>query len=135
MRAAVLAILMVLTASPAHAASLTFSGVARIYCEAVVSGLMMPVINLLTPDLKRMVDERGEVPLLWQSRPDPAETCLPVGNRGTRERPETIVSFGAIGKPSFSQTIVMVFVGDRLKIDDVIFEDGTTLRDRLAVRA
>jgi hypothetical protein len=125
----------VLTAFPAHATSLTFSGVARIYCEAVISGQMTPVLGLLTEELRELLEDNGEVPLLWQGDLDPAETCMPVGNRGTRDRPETIVTFGAIGKPNVAQTIVMVFVGGKLRIDDVIFEDGTTLRQRLAVRA
>ena len=135
MRAAVLAVLMVLTAFPAQSTSLSLSGVARIFCEAVISGQMTPVLDLLTHELRVMVEDNGEVPLLWQGDLDPAETCIPVGNRGTRDRPETIISFGAIGKPNFAQTIVMVFVEGTLRIDDVIFEDGTTLRQRLAVRA
>jgi hypothetical protein len=137
MRAAVLATLLAMTAVPAHAASLGFSDVAHIYCDAVISGRMEPVLDLLTDGLHRLVDRNGQVPILWQGKPEPAETCFPVGNSGTRDRPETIVSFGYTtgGKRGFAQTIVMVFVGGNLRIDDVQFEDGTTLRERLRVRA
>jgi hypothetical protein len=136
MRAAVLATLMVTTAVPAHAASLNLIDVAQIYCDSVISGRMEPVLELLTDDLRSLI-ESGQVPILWQGKPEPAEICIPVGNSGTLERPETIVAFGytAGDKPEFAQTIVMVFIDDTLRIDDVKFEDGTTLRDRLKVRA
>jgi hypothetical protein len=136
MRSIVLAALVVTATVPSAGAQLmSLRGIASTFCEAVVSGRMGPVLSLLTDELRQAVDGRGEVPILWQGRPEPAETCRPVGNSGTRDRPETVVSFGANGKPGFAQTIVMVVVDGALRIDDVKFDDGTTLRGRLAVRA
>lgn len=137
MRIAMAAAVVLAMVSAAGAQGFGLRAIANTYCEALMSGRMGPVLEVVTEDLAAALEGRGEFPTLWQSQPHPVAMCRPVGNAGSADRPETIISlgYGVVGLPNASQTIVMVIVDDELRIDDVEFSDGTTLRGRLATRA
>jgi hypothetical protein len=130
----------VLTASPAVALSLTSTQVGEIYCDARLSGDMAPVLAILTPELAALVaksmppgaDAATAVP--WQSSPDYANNCMPVGASGTAERPEIVIAFGFRdpGKAQYADRLIMRFVDQRLRIDDIAYANSGTLRDKLA---
>ena len=130
----------VLTVSPALALSLTSVQVGEIYCDARLSGDMAPVLAILTPELAAIVaksipagaDAATAVP--WQSSTDYADTCMPVGASGTADRPEIVIAFGYRdpGKAQYADRLVMRFVDQRLRIDDIAYANSGTLRDKLA---
>ena len=129
----------VLTVSPALALSLTSVQVGEIYCDARLSGDMAPVLAILTPELAAIVaksipagaDAATAVP--WQSSADYADTCMPVGASGTADRPEIVIAFGYRdpGKAQYADRLVMRFVDQRLRIDDIAYANSGTLRDKL----
>jgi hypothetical protein len=130
----------VLTASPALALSLTSTQVGEIYCDARLSGDMAPVLAILTPELAALVaksipagaDAATAVP--WQSSTDYANSCMPVGASGTAERPEVVIAFGYRdpGKAQYADRLIMRFVDNRLRIDDIAYANSGTLREKLA---
>ena len=141
MKHAVLAVAaLILTASPALALSLTSTQVGEIYCDARLSGDMAPVLAILTPELAALV--AGSIPagadaataVPWQSSADYANTCMPVGASGTAEQPETVIPFGYSdpNKPQYADKLVMRFIDQRLRIDDIAYGSSGTLRDKLA---
>ena len=129
-----------LTASPVLALSLTSAQVGEIYCDARLSGDMVPVLAILTPELAALVaksipagaDASMAVP--WQSSTDYASNCMPVGASGTAERPEIVIAFGYAdpGKPQYADRLIMSFVDKRLRIDDIAYARSGTLREKLA---
>lgn len=130
----------ILTVSPALALSLTSVQVGEIYCDSRLSGDMAPVLAILTPELAAIVarsipagaDAATAVP--WQSSTDYADTCMPVGASGTADRPEIVIAFGYRdpGKAQYADRLVMRFVDQRLRIDDIAYANSGTLRDKLA---
>jgi len=130
----------ILTVSPALALSLTSVQVGEIYCDARLSGDMAPVLAILTPELAAIVaksipagaDAATAVP--WQSSTDYADTCMPVGASGTADRPEIVIAFGYRdpGKAQYADRLVMRFVDQRLRIDDIAYANSGTLREKLA---
>ena len=130
----------ILTISPALALSLTSVQVGEIYCDARLSGDMAPVLAILTPELAAIVaksipagaDAATAVP--WQSSTDYADTCMPVGASGTADRPEIVIAFGYRdpGKAQYADRLVMRFVDQRLRIDDIAYANSGTLREKLA---
>ena len=129
-----------LTVSPGFALSLTSTQVGEIYCDARLSGDMAPVLAILTPELATLVtraipagaDAATAIP--WQSAADYANSCMPVGATGTADSPEIIVAFGYDdpGKAQYADKLVMRFVDQRLRIDDIAYANGGTLREKLA---
>ena len=132
----------VFTVSPVFALSLTSVQVGEIYCDARLSGDMAPVLAILTPELAALVaksipaggDAATAVP--WQSNTDYASNCMPVGASGTAERPEIVIAFGYTdpGKAQYADRLIMRFVDQRLRIDDIAYASSGTLRDKLAGR-
>jgi hypothetical protein len=130
---------LALAATPAAALSLTSTQVGDIYCAARLSSDMAPVLAILTPELAALVarhlpegvDAATEIP--WQSSPDYPNTCMPVGVSGTADAPEIIIAFGYRdpSKAQYADKLVMRFVDQRLRIDDIIYSSGGTLRERL----
>ena len=130
---------LVLAATPAAALSLTSSQVGDIYCAARLSSDMAPVLAILTPELAALVarhlpegaDAATAIP--WQSSSDYANTCMPVGTSGTADAPEIVIAFGYRdpSKAQYADKLVMRFVDRRLRIDDIIYSSGGTLRKRL----
>lgn len=137
-----LAAALALGASPSQALSLTSSQVGDIYCAARLSGDMAPILAILTPELAALVasqlpegaDAATAIP--WQSDPAYADTCMPVGASGTADAPEIVIAFGYRdpAKPQYADRLVMRFVDKRLRIDDIAYASGGTLRERLADR-
>jgi hypothetical protein len=125
-------------ASPAAALSLTSNQAGTIFCFGRLSGDMAPVIAILTDDLAGLVAAKtkksGADSVPWQEPADYANTCDAVGAQGTFDAPEIVLAFGFrdASKAGFAQNLVMRFVDQRLRIDDIKFGDGTTLRARLA---
>lgn len=130
---------LALGAAPASALSLTSTQVGDIYCAARLSGDMAPVLAILTPELAAIVakhlpegaDAATAIP--WQSNPDYANTCMPVGATGTADTPEIIIAFGFrdANKPQYADKLVMRFVDKRLRIDDIAYASSGTLRQKL----
>lgn len=130
---------LALAATPAAALSLTSSQVGDIYCAARLSGDMAPVLAILTPELAALVtrhlpegaDAATAIP--WQSSADYANTCMPVGATGTADAPEIVIAFGYDdpNKAQYADKLVMRFVDKRLRIDDIAYSTGGTLRGRL----
>lgn len=128
-----------LAASPAPALSLSSSQVGDIYCAARLSGDMAPVLAILTPELAALVAQHlpdgadAATTIPWQSSSDYANTCMPVGASGTADAPEIVIAFGYRdpNKAQYADKLVMRFVNQRLRIDDVAYSTGSTLRERL----
>ena len=136
----VLALTAVLVASPALAVSMSAAQVAQVFCIARLSGDMAPVLAILTSELGELVqkhlpaDADAATAIPWQSQPDYANTCEPVGAQGTGEAPIVVLAYGyrEADKAGYADGIVMHFVDKRLRIDDINFGfGGGTLRERL----
>lgn len=131
--------LLALSATPAAALSLTAAQVGDIYCAARLSGDMAPVMAILTPELAGRVaphipdgaDPATAIP--WQGNPDYANRCMPVGASGTYDQPEVVLAFAYNdeSRAGYADRLVLRFIDKRLRIDDIRYTDGTTLRDRL----
>ncbi|MBK8084509.1 MAG: hypothetical protein IPK28_12225 [Devosia sp.] len=130
---------LALAATPAAALSLTSTQVGDIYCAARLSGDMAPILAILTPELAALVarhlpegaDAATAIP--WQSSADYANTCMPVGASGSAAAPEIVIAFGFrdASKAQYADRLVMQFVDKRLRIDDIAYATGGTLRERL----
>jgi hypothetical protein len=121
----------------ATAAPLGPAEIGRIFCAARITGDMAPVAPLLEDDLAALVTaaeaKSGAAPIRWQGKPDQVMMCMPVGARGTTEYPESVLAYGlGPGKTGFSDILVLHFVGDDLKLSDVKFAGGGTLREALS---
>lgn len=127
-------------ATPAAALSLTLNQVGDIYCAARLSGDMAPVLAILTPELAALVAQNlpegadAATAIPWQSGSDYANTCMPVGASGTEDAPEIVIAFGYRdpNKAQYADRLVMRFVDKRLRIDDIAYATGGTLRDKLS---
>ena len=128
-----LALLPVLLATPASADSLTSGQFGTIFCFSRLSGDMAPILAILTPDLAGQVDKADPATIRWQGKPDYAAMCQPVGAAGTADTPEVILSYQyrEPDKANFSDRLVLKFIDSRLRLDDILFADGTSLRDSL----
>lgn len=133
------AAIVALAARPAAALSLTANQVGEIYCAARLGGDMAPVLAILTPELAALVarhlpqgaDAATAIP--WQSSADYANTCMPVGASGTLDTPEIVIAFGYDdpNKAQYADKLVTRFVDQRLRIDDIEYATGGTLREKL----
>lgn len=130
---------LLLSATPASALSLTATQVGDIYCAARLSGDMAPVLAILTPELAAIVAKKlpagadAATAIPWQSQSDYANTCMPVGASGTAEQPEIVIAFGYRdpAKAQYADRLVMRFVDQRLRIDDIAYATSGTLRQKL----
>lgn len=130
---------LALAATPAAALSLTSSQVGEIYCAARLSGDMAPVLAILTPELAALVAQHlpegtdAAITIPWQSSADYTNTCMPVGASGTVDAPEIVIAFGYNDpdKAQYADKLVMRFVDKRLRIDDIAYSTGGTLREKL----
>jgi len=128
-----LALLPALLVAPSQADSLTSGQFGAIFCMSRLSGDMAPALAILTPELTDLVGKADPAQVRWQGKPDYAAMCQPVGAAGTAERPEIILSYQyrEPDKANFSDRLVTVFVDGRLRLDDILFADKTSLRDSL----
>lgn len=128
-----------LAATPAAALSLTSSQVGDIYCAARLSSDMAPILAILTPELGALVAQHlpdgtdAATAIPWQSSADYANSCMPVGASGTADAPEVVIAFGYRDpdKAQYADKLVMRFVDKRLRIDDIAYSTGGTLREKL----
>jgi hypothetical protein len=131
---------LALATTPAAALSLTSTQVGDIYCAARLSSDMAPVIAILTPELAALVAQHlpdgadAATAIPWQSSADYANTCMPVGASGTADSPEIVIAFGYRdpNKAQYADKLVMRFVEKRLRIDDIAYATGGTLREKLS---
>ena len=138
--ALVLLLTAALVTTPASALSLTATQVGDIYCAARLSGDMAPVLAILSPELAALVAEKlpagadAATAVPWQSQADYANTCMPVGASGTAEQPEIVIAFGYRdpAKAQYADRLVMRFIDQRLRIDDIAYATSGTLREKLA---
>lgn len=137
---ALLALTATLATSPTFAVSMSTGQIAEVFCIARLSGDMAPVLAILTPELSELVqkhlpssaDPATAIP--WQSKSDYANTCDPVGAQGSGEAPIAVIAYGhrETDKPSYADGIVLHFVEERLRIDDITYGiGGGSLRERL----
>jgi len=136
--------------APAHALSLTGVQVGEIFCAGRLSDDMAPVEAILTPELKAAIAEAeaknaeiekaepGDKPPLgdgipWQTAPDYAPRCSVVGMSGTAEHPQVVLFYQFPDQPTanWSDRLELTFVDERLRINDVIYSDGSRLTQAL----
>ncbi len=127
------ALAALLAVSPAAAKSLHPAEVGTIFCYGVLSEDLAPALAIMTDELRGLVEKKGADTVSWQGDAGPADTCKPVGARGSVDAPEVVLSYGFRdpSRRSFSDTLVMRFVDERLRIDDIKFAAGPTLRQQL----
>ena len=121
--------------APAHAVSLSTNQVGQIFCISRLAGDMAPVLAILTDDLAALVAASptpDAVP--WQSQADYANICEPIGATGSAEAPQAVLSYRYrdAGKAGYSDKLVLRWVDGRVRIDDIIYGSGGTLREKLA---
>jgi hypothetical protein len=135
-----LALTAALATTPTFAVSMSTSQIAEVFCIARLSGDMAPLLAILTPELSELVHKHlpsGADPataIPWQSKSDYANSCAPVGAQGSADAPIAVLSYGyrEADKAGYADGIVLRFVGERLRIDDIIYGVGAgTLRQRL----
>lgn len=132
--AAVALLPLMLLPVPASADSMTSAQFGVVFCIGRLSGDMAPVLAILTPETRALVEKTGVEKVRWQGKPDYANACEPVGASGTYEAPQVILSYryAEEGKSGFSDRLVMRFVDGLLRLDDILFADGESMRDSLA---
>lgn len=134
-RAATVSLLpLMLLPTPASADSMTSAQFGVVFCIGRLSGDMAPVLAVLTPETRALVEKTGVDKVRWQGKPEYANSCEPVGASGTYEAPQVILSYryAEEGKAGFSDRLVMRFVDGRLRLDNILFSDGESMRDSLA---
>lgn len=129
MRLALLA--LALLATPASAQSdLSLVEIGSTFCAIVVAGETEALAPLLTPDLAQLT---ADAEVYWTSGITPT-ACMPVGATGTAEHPESVLFLTYADGTTGSDKLILSFIADNIRIDDVAFADGTTLRESLASR-
>lgn len=127
MRALLAALALVGSALPATAQSdLGPADLGRAFCAALVAGDMSPLAPLLTTDLGKHV---ADTQTRWSSGTD-ATACMPVGATGTRDHPESVLFLTFADGTSASDRLILSFVDGQLRIDDIAFATGGTLRQQ-----
>ena len=120
---------------PATAAGITLPMLGEIFCIGRLTNDMAPVLAILTPDLAALVAKAGGDPaaLPWQSGGDYANTCDFVGASGTADTPQAFIAYGfrEADKPGYADTLILKLVDERLRIDDITFAKGGSLRAKL----
>jgi hypothetical protein len=121
--------------SPASAISLSTAQVGTIFCIGRLSGDMAPVIAILTDELAALVaaaPSPDAVP--WQGEPDYANICEPIGATGTVDAPQAVLSYRYRdpAMTGYSDRLVLRWVDGRVRIDDIIYGKGGTLREELS---
>ena len=127
MRPALLA--FALLATPAVAQSdLSLVEIGTAFCAIVVAGETNALAPLLTPEL---VDLTANAEVDWHSGRLPT-ACMPVGATGSAEHPESVLFLTYADGTTGSDKLILSFIGQNIRIDDVAFAGGTTLRESLA---
>jgi hypothetical protein len=119
-----------LLATPAAAQSdLSLSQVGAAYCAAVTANDWTAIAPLLTPELAELAADTG--PAFPGDAPAPA-SCRVVGASGTYDHPESVLFLGFPDGSTISDRLVMSFIDAQLRIDDVSYGNGGSLRQTLS---
>ena len=122
--------LAALLATPAVGQSeLTFADIGNLFCAALTSGDLISPGPLLTSDLAALTGDRD---VRWHSGDGAPVECIAVGARGTADIPETVLFMTFPDGKTASDRLILNWVDGRLKIDDVAYDRGGTLRETLA---
>lgn len=128
-----LVLLSLALASPASAQSqLSPAQIGNAFCAAILAGDAAALGLLLTPDLADKAADHEDI--RWSSGDAAPVGCMPVGASGSTERPESVLFLTFPGGKTASDRLVLAFVDGDLRIDDVSFDRGGTLRARLAAQ-
>jgi hypothetical protein len=98
------------------------------FCAALLANDSTALNSLLTPQLA----ELAPADTRWHSGDSTPFACMPVGASGTAERPESVLFLTFAGGPTASDRLVLAFVAGELRIDDIAYAGGGTLRASLA---
>ncbi len=121
-----------LVAAPALAQSdLSLVEIGTAFCAVIVAGDSDALAPLLTPALARLAAD-GDV--RWHSGDAAPAACRPVGASGTLEHPQSVLFLTFPGGGALSDKLVLSFVDGNLRIDDISYGDGGTLRETLAAQ-
>ena len=130
LRPALLAAMLV--ATPAVAQSdVSLVEIGQAYCAAIMAGEDYTLAPLLTPELAALT---ARADLRLHGGDTAPVACLPVGASGTLEHPESVLFLTYPGGATSSETLVLSFVEDNLRIDDIVHADGGALREELAAQ-
>ena len=128
LRPALLALALI--ATPAAAQSdISLVEIGQSYCAAIMAGEDYTLAPLLTPELAALA---ANADVRFHSGDTAPVACFPVGASGTLEHPESILLLTFPGGETGSEKLVLSFVDDNLRIDDIVHADGLTLREELA---
>lgn len=123
-------VLVALLVTPAIAQSkLSFADVGNLFCAAITSGGLVSPAPLLTIELAALTKDRD---VHWHSGDTTPVQCMAVGARGTADVPETVLFMAFPDGKTASDRLILHWVDGQLKIDDVAYDKGGTLRDTLA---
>ena len=131
LRPALLAVALV--ATPAVAQSdISLVEIGQTYCAAIIAGADITLAPLLTPELAELT---ATADIRLHSGDTAPLACMPVGASGTLEHPESVLLLTFPGGATDTEKLVLSFVDDNLRIDDIVHSDGLTLRDCLITAA
>ncbi len=124
-------LLVVAIATPALAQSqLNPAQIGNAFCASVLSADLTAIEPLLTPGLAELTAGRDDI--RWHSGDATPVACMPVGASGTAEIPETVLFLTFPGGKTASDRLILNFVADQLRIDDIAYDRDGTLRATLA---
>ena len=123
-------VLTALLMTPAAAQSnLTFADIGNLFCAAITSGDLVSPGPLLTADLAALVMDKD---VRWHTGDAPPVQCMAVGARGTADVPETVLFMAFPDGKTASDRLILNWVDGKLRIDDIAYDRGGTLRETLA---
>jgi hypothetical protein len=128
MRPALLAAVALLATPAAAQSDLSLVEIGTAFCAVVVAGATADLAPLLTPELAALT---AGADVRWSSGTTPT-ACMPVGATGSAEHPESVLFLTYADGSTGSDKLVLSFIDGNIRIDDVVFADGTTLRESLA---
>lgn len=124
-------------AGPASAATdVNLKDIATIFCAGLITDDMSVAKRVLSDDLAAAVTEATpKMAVPWTGGQPKPDDCFHAGNSGTAERPESTIALLYGDGSSRAEVLIVTFVGDNLRIDDIRFPDGTTLREKLDAKS
>lgn len=127
-RPALLAALALIGTPAAAQSDLSLVEIGTAFCTAIMAGDDISLAPLLTPELAELTVDAD---VRWSNGTTPT-ACMPVGATGTAEHPESVLFLTYADGTTGSDRLILSFVEENIRIDDVAFADGTTLRQNLA---
>lgn len=121
---------LALLATPAFAQSdLSPAQIGTAFCTFAIAAEMDKLTPLLTPGLAEITAGTSR---RWHSGTTPVTACMPVGATGSAEHPQSVLFLSFADGTTASDRLVLSFVGQNVRIDDVAYAGGGTLRESLA---